>query len=123
MIKQISISNVILLLLFFLIKSKYIEGAIILPINTFIEEKYSSKNNEKTFTHSNIIKNFYFNTLYAIFEVGTPSQKVSLKINSQKKDYIIINSNPYNKIKDILSYYYFDESKSSTYKTEGCKKL
>ena len=109
----------IFLILYFLIKSKYIESAVILPINIFNERNYS-KNNENYISHSNIIKHYYFNKLYTTFEIGTPSQKVHLIINSHIQEYKIINSNSYNKTN---LFNFFNESKSTTYKTEGCKDI
>jgi hypothetical protein len=111
----------IFLILYFFIKYKFIESRVIFPINTLNVENYSIKNNENNISHSNIIKSYFFNILYATFEIGTPSQKVSLIINSQKHDYKIINYNSYNNTNDKISYNYFNESKSITYKTEGCK--
>ena len=111
----------IFLILYFFIKYKFIESRVIFPINTLNVENYSIKNNENNISHSNIIKSYFFNILYATFEIGSPSQKVSLIINSQKQDYKIFNYNSYNNTNDKLSYNYFNESKSSTYKTEGCK--
>ena len=109
----------IFLILYFLIKSKYIESAVILPINIFNEGNYS-KNDENNISHSNIIKHYYFNKLYTTFEIGTPSQKVHLIINSHIQEYKIINSNSYNKTNSLN---FFNESKSKTYKTEGCKDI
>ena len=114
-------NKIIFLILYFFIKYKFIESKVIFPINTSNEENYIIKNNENNISHSNIIKSYFFNILYATFEIGTPSQKVSLIINSQKKDYKIINYNSYNNTNDKISYNYFNESKSITYKTEGCK--
>ena len=113
----------IIFILCFLSKYKYIENAVILPVNVFNKENFTISNNENNISHSNIIKNYYFNSLYIDFEIGTPSQKVSLLINSHKQDYKIINSNTSNETNYKKSYNIFNESKSSTYKTEGCKDI
>ena len=111
------------LILYFLIKSIYIESAVFLPINIFNEKNYTMKNNENNSSHLDVIKTYYFDTLYTIFEIGTPSQKVSLIVNSQKLDYKIINFDSYNKTNYKFPYNFFNESKSKTYKTEGCKDI
>ena len=113
----------IIFILCFLSKYKYIENAVILPVNVFNKENFTISNNENNISHSNIIKNYYFNSLYIDFEIGTPSQKVSLLINSHNQDYKIINSNTSNETNYKKSYNIFNESKSSTYKTEGCKDI
>ena len=119
MLKEKLNSKFIFLILYFLIESKFIGNAIILPVGTFNEENYNIKSN--SINNSTIIKNYYFNTIYASFEIGTPSQEVSLIINSQKLDYKIINS--FNKTNNKLPYNFFNESNSKTYRTEGCKDI
>ena len=119
MLKEKLNSKFIFLILYFLIESKFIGNAIILPVGTFNEENYTIKSN--SINNSTIIKNYYFNTIYASFEIGTPSQEVSLIINSQKLDYKIINF--FNKTNNKLPYNFFNESNSKTYRTEGCKDI
>ena len=119
MVKDKLNSKFIFLILYFIIESEYIGNAIILPVSTFNEENYIIKSN--AINNSSIIKNYYFIKIYASLEIGTPSQEVSLIINSQKLDYRIINS--YNKTNIKLPYIFFNESNSKTYKTEGCKDI
>ena len=94
---------------------------IVLPIETIAQENYLI---EKNNSHSNIIKKFYFKDIYTIIEIGNPIQKVPLFIRTKKLDYEISNflyNNLTLNLKYNLSYNLFNENKSLSFKTKGCK--
>ena len=100
--------------LFILLISIY-NSFVVFPLE-ITKGNYIENNN----THSKIIENYYFRNIYTIIEIGTPPQKIPLFINSKETDYVINNFLCNDQNLD-LSYNYFNENNSKTYKTEGCK--
>lgn len=114
-------------ILFFL-KINYID-CIFLPIETLTEDNYLIKNDS---IHQSVMRKSLMRSIYTLFEVGTPIQKVPLFIKTNGLEYEItsltINKEnmiqyhfTYNLSSIFNLYDFFNENKSSTFKTEGCK--
>ena len=82
--------------------------------------------------HEKIIKESIFKAFYTIFEIGTPIQKIPLIINTIEYEFeitslklnnenILQNHLIYNLSSIFNKYDFYNENKSSTFKTEGCK--
>ena len=107
------------------------ECSIIIPVEILSQDNYLIKNNQ---SHSNFIKKCFCNELFAVFEMGTPIQKVPLFLREREIKYeisssIYIDNIPpkpfffkYNLSNIIKSFDFFNENMSNTFKTEGCKK-
>ena len=129
---KINLTKYISIFIFSCLIIKNIKCIIIIPIETLSEENYIF---EKNNSHTSIINKYYFRELYTIFEMGTPIQKVFLYIRTKNQDYEIISTTSLeNKNKDFInlkynlkefykSYNLFNEKKSLTYKTEGCREV
>ena len=123
------ISINIIILFFILIVNDY---SIILPVEILSLNNYQINNNH---SHSNFINNCFCNELFAIFELGSPIQKVPLLLKENNIKYEIsssifqnnISSIPfslkYNMSNLLKLYDFFNENFSSTFKTEGCEKV
>jgi len=123
------ISINIIILFFILIVN---DCSIILPVEILSLNNYQINNNHP---HSNFINNCFCNELFAIFELGSPIQKVPLLLKENNIKYEIsssifqnnISSIPFSlkyNISNLLKLYdFFNENFSSTFKTEGCKKV
>ena len=108
------------------------ECSIILPIEILSLSNYQINNNH---SHYNFINNCFCNELFAIFELGTPIQKVPLFLKENNIKYEIsssifqdnISSTPFSlkyNMSNLLELYdFFNENFSSTFKTEGCEKV
>ena len=118
----------ILLFYFKLIVNKC---SIIIPVEILSQDNYLIKNSH---SNSTFIKKCFCNELFALFEMGTPIQKVPLFLREREIKYEVSSSIYINNIapkpfflkyniSNILkSYDFFNEKISNTFKTEGCKK-
>jgi len=107
------------------------ECSIIIPVEILSQDNYLIKNNH---SHSTFINKSFCNELFAVFEMGTPIQKVPLFLRERETKYEISSSIYINNIapkpfflkyniSNIIKYYdFFNENMSNTFKTEGCKK-
>ena len=117
----------------FFIFLKFYKCMIVIPIENLDKVNYIL---EQGNSHSNIIKNYYFKDLYTILEIGTPIQKVFLFIRTNHQDYEIISktsynnknigelvNNKYNLYNIFQNYNLFNEKKSLSYISVGCKEV
>ena len=119
-------------LLIFLEKLIYIYSYIVLPVDTISQE--NSKSLYSPNTPKDIIYREHCSPLFAEFEIGTPTQKIPLIINTKENDYIITSVHQENKT--VPDYYinkivydlsdkfnHFNENSSGTYRyIENCQK-
>ena len=122
----------IFFIIIFLINFYIGKCILVLPIETLSEDNFVFGTNMSS--HQIIMKKSLFKSLYTIIEIGTPIQKIPLFINSEgfqfeitsitNKKYNITNQYKltYNLTSIFKKYEFFNENKSSTFKTEGCVK-
>ena len=118
----VNLSNLYFEFFLFILLIRIYNSFVAFPLEIITKENYIENNN----IHSKIIENYYFRNIYTIIEIGTPPQKIPLFINPKETDYVINNFlfNDKNlNIKYNLSYNYFNENNSKTYKTDGCKEV
>ena len=105
------------------------DNLIVLPIETLSQDNYLTGNYS---LHQEIIRKSLFKSLYAIFQIGTPVQKIPLFIKLNEIEFEITsltikNENllqyhlTYNLSSIFNKYDFYNENKSSTFQTEGCK--
>ena len=61
-----------------LLKIKFINCKIVLPVETLSEDNFLIKNNS---LHQRIIQKTFYKSIYTILEIGSPIQKIPLFIN------------------------------------------
>ena len=110
------------------LKLNIFNSILVLPIETLSKDNYLTGNYS---AHQKIVRESLLKTLYTIFEIGTPVQKIPLFINTRELEFEITslsinNGNllEYNLIYNLSSifnkYDFYKEQQSSTFKTEGC---
>ena len=93
---------------------KFNHSTIVFKTETILPE--SDNNN----IHSNIIRKHFLKDIYIIFGIGEPIQNIPILIEPQNTKFEIKNYLN-DGLGENLSFIFFDEKTSLTYKTEGCK--
>ena len=125
-------NNIIIIFLFIYIIN-FISCSIYIPVETLSENNYIYYTNRDNNEHNKIIEKDFFNEIYTILDIGTPSQKIFLFIRTSNQDFNIISQNNYDENNNInnkynLSEFYkkfslFDEKNSESYINEQCKEI
>jgi len=122
--------NIIFLFIYII---NFISCSIYIPVETLSENNYIYYTNRDNNEHNKIIEKDFFNEIYTILDIGTPSQKIFLFIRTSNQDFNIISQNNYDENNNInnkynLSEFYkkfslFDERNSESYINEQCKEI
>lgn len=126
--KKVFFLNILLIF----IKLRLNKSGITLSIEILSEDNYYIKNYS---SHQNFIKNSLCKEIFAIFEMGTPIQRVPLFIAEKSTKYEITSKIfleniytfelyiKYNFSSFLERFSYFNENMSKTFKTKGCKQV
>ena len=113
--------NNIILIIFIIIRNvknklSSKNDSIIFPFTTILEKdpnssSFNLKDNQK------IMKNIFLNNIYAELELGSPSQKIYMRISVNNDDFFISKENTIfeKKYPKKLGKFYYNENKSSTF--------